>query len=81
MADKQQLHQLVERLPEEQVDTMHRILLALSGDPVLYSLLTAPEDDESETEEERRAVAEARASIRRGEPGKSLEEISREYGL
>jgi tagatose-1,6-bisphosphate aldolase len=84
MADNQQ-QQPVTREDLEEFKT--EIIEALTQrmrellDPVALSLLLAPEDDEPETEEERRAVEEARESIRRGDPGKSLDEISRQYGL
>ncbi|MEK7409495.1 MAG: hypothetical protein AAB225_30890 [Acidobacteriota bacterium] len=76
---KRDLHQLVERLPDADVQTVYRMLLALS-DPVLLSLLTAPFDDEPEAEDERAAVEEARQEIARGE-GIPLEDIKRELGL
>ena len=45
-----------------------------------YTIRTAPLDDEPETEEERVAVAEARAELARGE-GIPAAEIYREFGV
>ena len=50
------------------------------GDTPLYTSGTAPLDDEPETEEERAAVAEARAELARGE-GIPAAEIYREFDL
>ena len=54
-----------------------KILRALV-DPVELSLLTAPLDDEPETEDERAAVEAAR---REPGPGTPHEEVLREFGL
>ncbi|MBI4312596.1 MAG: hypothetical protein HY681_12565 [Chloroflexi bacterium] len=55
------LRKLIDQLPESELVAAHRYLCYLrdEGDPLLRALLNAPEDDEPETEEERRAVAEA----------------------
>jgi hypothetical protein len=79
-SEKQQLHQLVERLAPEQVHAALRYLNYLSADPVLLSLLNAPPDDEPYTEEQRRQDAESEASIARGE-GIAHDEVLREFGL
>jgi len=47
---------------------------------VLHTILTAPEDDEQETDEERAAVAEAREDLKEGRVV-SLDEAKRELGL
>jgi hypothetical protein len=79
-SERQQLHQLVERLAPEQVQAALRYLNYLSADPVLLSLLNAPPDDEPYTEEQRRQDAESEASIARGE-GIARDEVLREFGL
>jgi hypothetical protein len=56
-------------------------LAALAGDPALYALLTAPYDDEPETEDERAAVEEARAAVRAGARCYTTEDLNRELGL
>ena len=70
MATKEKLLRLVDDLPESEVSAAERYLEYLSlarQDPFLQALLHAPFDDEPETEEERAAVAEARAAVERGE--------------
>ena len=59
------LRQLADELPIEEVQWL--IDAMRERDPVLYSLFTAPEDDEPETDEERAAVAVAREQSDRGE--------------
>jgi len=78
--EKQQLHELVDRLPNDQLSSALKYLNFLCADPVLLSLLNAPADDEPYTDEQRKRDDEAEASIARGE-GVSHEEILREFGL
>ena len=83
MAIKDRLHRLVDDLPESEISAAERYLeyLRLAGhDPVLHAILTAPEDDEPETDEERIAVAEGLEDIRNGRVV-SLDEVKRELGL
>lgn len=80
MPTKREIHELVDQLPEDEVPTVHRILQVFCADQAWRSLLNAPYDDEPETEEERHAVDQARASFDRGE-GIRHEEIRREFGL
>ena len=63
------LHRLIDELPESELPAAERFLnyLRATADPVLKALLEAPIDDEPETEEERRAVQEAREELARGE--------------
>ncbi len=77
---RQHLHELVEKLPPEQVFAALQFLNFLCADAVLLSLLNAPADDEPYTHEQRQHAADAEASIRRGE-GISHEEILREFGV
>ncbi len=70
MTTKDKLHRLVDALPEPVLDEAERLLQELqrrAADPLLRALAAAPEDDEPDTEEERAAIAEARAAIARGE--------------
>jgi hypothetical protein len=61
------LHHLVDALPDGALDDAARYLEALgTADPVLRALLLAPEDDESETDEERAATVEAEADATAG---------------
>src|ERR1700683_2363658 len=77
---KQELHQLIDQLPAEQVTAALRYMHYLCADPVLLSLLNAPPDDEPYTDEQRQRDAEAGASIAGGE-GIAHQEVLREFGL
>ena len=55
--------------------------LAEKLDPVALSLTNAPVDDEPETEEELRAIAETREALREGKPLATLEEVAKELGI
>jgi hypothetical protein len=69
MTMKATLHQLIEELPESEFLAATRFLAYLRdmADPVRRALLTAPWDDEPETEAERQAVQEAREELVRGD--------------
>jgi len=82
MITKERLHQLVESLPEQQLDDAGFILEALQAhndDALARKLLTARLDDEPETDQERRAIAEARKALGRGEIVAD-EDLDRELG-
>src|SRR5438045_3239695 len=64
---KERLHELVDCLPEAEFATAARVLGALSRPAGPFHLDLPPEDGEPETEEERRAVAEAKAALSRGD--------------
>ncbi|MCC6626453.1 MAG: hypothetical protein IT340_03510 [Chloroflexi bacterium] len=69
MVTKERLHQLIDVLPPDAVDTAARVLEALSGlvpNEPLYSSADAPLDDELETIDERASVAEAHADVAAG---------------
>lgn len=66
MTIKERLHQAVDTMSDEEARAALRTLAEASGDPVAWTLDHAPLDDEVETEEERGAVAEARADRERG---------------
>jgi hypothetical protein len=82
MTSKEELHRLVDELPETEGYAAKRFLeyLRNMGDPVLRAMLEAPEDDEPETEEERAAVAEAYEDFKAGRMV-SHQELKREFGL
>ena len=77
MTSREELHKLVDHIPEADVAAARKILRALA-DPVWQSILAAPLDDEPETEEER---AEVEAARKETGPGTSHEEVLREFGL
>jgi hypothetical protein len=65
MSDTRQLaHDLIDRLPETQLFGLVRFLETIV-DPVAAALSSAPVEDEEISEEEERAVAEARESLER----------------
>jgi len=76
-SDRQELHALVDHIPESELVAVRKILRALM-DPLDLALLTAPLDDEPETEEERAEVEQALAEPGAGTPH---EELLREFGL
>jgi hypothetical protein len=76
---KQQAHELIDRMVPSQVSAVVTLLEAML-DPVAVALANAPYDDEPVSEEEAREIAEARASLARGE-GISHEEVLAEFGL
>ena len=62
--ERQQAHAYLDHLPAAQVAAVRGLLEAML-DPVSRALANAPIDDEPITEEEERAVAEARQSLKR----------------
>ena len=77
---RQQLHRLVDQLPESEIGTAQRVLEALNAlrhDSFLHMLADAPEDDETLTSEEEALIEEGRQQLQRGE-GRSLEAVQRE---
>jgi hypothetical protein len=67
MVTREDLHRLVDEIPDCGLEEARRYLGALheaGGDPVLAQLLLAPEDDEDETPEEAKRIAEAYEDVR-----------------
>lgn len=81
---RERLRELVGKLPPGELEHAKRYLEFLvattTDDPVLRSVLLAPEDDEPETPEERAAVKRAKADIKAGR-FITLEELERKLGL
>ena len=77
--EKKRAHELIERLAPSQVSAVLH-LLAVMTDPVAHSLASAPVDDEPLTEDEAREIADARASLDRGE-GIAHEKVLADFGL
>ena len=73
MTAREELHRLVDHIPESEVRVTQRLLRALV-DPVELALLSAEEDDEPESDGERAAVEAALASP---EPDIPFEQIRR----
>jgi hypothetical protein len=81
MSDRDHAHELIDRLPETQLSALIGLLETIV-DPVATTLGNAQIDDEPETDEERRAVVEAHASLKRnGGKGIPHEEAMRRMGL
>ena len=80
MTTREELHNLVDQLPESTLDAAHRALIeSLSEhDPVFKSMLKAPEDDEPTTPEEDQSAEEGWQGYLRGEY-MSAEEAEREF--
>ena len=57
MVTREELHNMIDCLPESVLEASRQVILDFlyKEDPVLYPLITAPEDDEPETGEERAA--------------------------
>jgi hypothetical protein len=76
---KGRLHQAVDTMSDEEARAALRTLAEASGDPVAWTLDHAPLDDESETVEERQAVADARDERARGIQPVPLEDVLAEF--
>ena len=65
---KQRLHQLIDELPEEEIQAAERCLQSLCShrDPVLDAIRSAPVDDEPLTDEDREAIEEAQRDLDAG---------------
>ncbi len=80
-SDKQQAHELIDKLAPSQVSAVIGMLEALL-DPVSRAIANAPVDNEPETAGERKAVEESKAWFA-GKGGRCIpqEEILAEFGL
>ncbi len=65
---REHLHKLVDHLPECEWEVSYWVLLAhlKQHDPLLWRLMTAPEDDEELTEEEIIEIEEGKEDFRNG---------------
>lgn len=80
--DREEAHQLLDRLPPAQFNAVAQLLEVLVAGPgsLLNSLAQAPIEEEEITPETAAALDRARASLARGE-SISQEEILRDFGL
>jgi hypothetical protein len=79
--NREHAHQLIDRLPETQLSALVGLLETIV-DPAVSALRHAQIDDESETDEEKQEVAEAREWLRlNGGRGIPHEEAMRRLGL
>jgi hypothetical protein len=82
MPEKQHAHQLIEQLPDSQIETAVRFLEFMLLDPVARAVATAPPDDEPVTEEDRRRFHDGQAwSRQRGGKGIPMEDVLAEFGF
>ncbi len=81
MSERDHAHELIDRLPETQLAALVGLLETIV-DPVAAALRNAPIDDEPESDEEKRAVTEARDWLaKRGGKGVPHHEAMRRLGL
>jgi hypothetical protein len=74
------LHDLIDRIPEEEVPAAKRFLEYLTISPAYRSALTASPDDEPLTQADVSAMVRAREEVRTGKVH-SHDEILREFGM
>jgi hypothetical protein len=74
------LHDLVDRIPEEELPAAERFLEYLAVSPAYRAAFFAPPDDEPVTVADGTAIARARDEVRAGKVI-SHDEILREFGL
>jgi hypothetical protein len=77
--EKQQAHELIERLAPGQVSAVVRLLQAML-DPVSRAIANAPVDDEPVTPEEEKAIAESREWLKHSH-GIPHEKVLAELGI
>lgn len=82
MTDRRQLaHPLIDRLPETKIPGLVQLLESIV-DPAANALRNSPLDDETESEDEKRSVAEARNWLKQnGGKGIPHAEAMRRLGL
>ena len=78
---REQAHELIDRMAPSQVSAVVGLLETML-DPVSRAIANAPYDDEPESEDERRAVAESKAWLA-AHPGQTIShaEMMAEFGL
>ncbi len=80
MTTREELHRLIDELPDREIHAARRFLeyMRHMGDPVLRSLMEAPDDAEPTTPEEDARANEAWQEYLRGE-AVSAEEAKQEF--
>jgi hypothetical protein len=74
------LHELIDRLPEDELNAAQRFLEFLASSPAYRAALSALPDDEPVTEADAIALSRVREEVRAGKVV-SHDEILREFGL
>jgi len=81
MTTREQLHRIVDELPEEELEAALKAIEARSDDPMIRRLDDAPPEDEKISAEEEAEVQEARDELAAGAPLISQDEMKREFGI
>jgi len=74
------LHELIDRIPEEEIGAARRLLECLARSAAFRAALAAPLDDEQVTSGDAESIARAHADVRDGKVA-SHDEILREFGV
>jgi hypothetical protein len=74
------LHELVDRIPEEELHAAQRFLEYLAVSPAYRAALSAPPDDEPVTKGDAVAIARAQEELRKGRTIPH-DDVLREFGL
>ena len=80
LSAKAHAHQLIDRIPADQIPTAVRILEFMLMDPVARAAAMAPLDDEPVTEEDKQRLQRADRFFAEGK-GIPMEEVLAEFGL
>jgi len=78
MANRQHVHELVDRLPDSDVPVVEKLLESLTESPAERAIRLAPPDDEPVTAADERAIAEAESDTR---PPVPFGELLAEYRM
>jgi hypothetical protein len=82
VSEKQQAHDLIERLEPEQLSAVVRVLERILLDPVSRAISKAPADDEPISNTERQGLARSEAWFQeRGGKGIPIEEVLAEFRM
>jgi hypothetical protein len=77
---RQTLHELVDRISEQELSAAERFLEYLAVSPAYRAALSAPPDDEPVTDSDAAAIGRAEEDVRAGRVVPH-EEVLREFGL
>lgn len=82
MTEREQLHQLVEDLPDGELSVARRVLVALAAAPsgLVASLYAASPDDEADDDDRDGGLTEARQEAEAGEV-LSADDVRQELGI
>jgi hypothetical protein len=81
MTTREKAHQLLDELPESELEPVVEFIASRGGDSFARWLDSRPVEDEEVSADEIAAIDEAHAELAAGEPTVSHEEMKRELGL